>query len=129
MKHFIGKPAAFLVNFFVTVMLFALVNIIDVITGRGEPKYYPFMTYLIFTFVVSSFLYMGWKVAYFTNAAMLYGLSIYSVFYHPKTDSSVSWLLGSLPLPFDQLIFVPFIFLASLVVQFIMFRFSRRKDL
>ena len=116
-----------MVNVFVTMMLFAIANIIDVSTGRGEPKYYPLMSYLIFTFVVSSFLYMGWMIAYYTNAAVLYGLSLYSVFHHPKSDSPVSWLLGSLPLPDEQMVFVPLVFLSSLVVQYFTYRFARNR--
>lgn len=116
-----------MVNFFITVMLFALVNIIDLSTGRADPKYYPFMMYLIFTFVVSSFLYMGWMVAYLTNALLLYGLSVYSLVHHPESDSSLSWLFGSLPLPDEWLFAIPVIFLSSLAVQLVVFCFLRER--
>ena len=117
------KPAAYMLNFFITVMLFALVNIIDFSTGRADPKDYPFMLYLIFTFVVSSFLYMGWMIAYFINAILLYGLSVISIIHHPESNSVLSWLFGTLPN--EWLFLAAAIFLTSLVVQLFVFFFTR----
>jgi len=117
-----------MINFFISLILFSLTNMIDYGLGQGNPKYYPLLVYLIFTFVVSTFLYRGWLFAYVVNALQLYSLSIYSIFHHPESHSPLSRLLGTLPLSPDGLIVVSLVFLVSLLIQFAIFKYSHNRE-
>jgi len=124
MRRFVGHSSAYALNFGILLFLFSLANVLDVFSGRSDAKYYPIVTYMIFAFVVSWFLYMGWTLAYFVNATVFYAAAAFSVFHHPASNTMLSWIFGSIPFPDFFLFGVPCIFLSSIALQLIHNRYK-----
>lgn len=117
-----NKKSAYMICYIVTLVFFGIANIIDQLTGHSEySKNYPFFLFLIWTGIVATFMYMGWKWVFYVNAVPLYGLTLYSVLNHaPKSEpTSIDWLIGSLPLPIEYLMYIPGLFLISILLQLI----------
>jgi len=123
-----GSKSSYLYSYVLTLACFGAANITDQFMGHSEySKTYPFLLFLAWTGVVATFLYMGWKLVYWLNAIPLYGLMIYSIWNHSPDPNGglLQWLIGTLPLPLDYMIFIPAFFLVSMLLQFILYRVSR----
>jgi hypothetical protein len=126
-----AKQSAYLICFILTLVLFGAANIIDQIVGQPEfSKSYPFFIFMVWTAVVATFLFLGWKTIFIVNAIVLYAVQTYTVIYHAPTlnPTSLQWLIGSLPFPNKYMIFIPVLFLVSLIYQYIAFLILRKND-
>jgi len=125
-----GRSRTFVMCFVATFFIFGLTNIVDQLTGNSEnTRHYPLFIFLIWTAVVASFHYLGWKVTFIVNAVPLYGFMVYTMFNHEEQTysgvlSSVKWLIGTLPLPPQVLVWIPILLIVSILVQLIVVRFG-----
>lgn len=117
-------------NFIGMILLFGLANIIDQANGQSElTKNYPIFIYTVWTGLVATFHYFGWKIIYIANAILLFGIQLYSVFHHPTPDSgSPHWLIGSLPFDLKIMILVPCFIVGSFILQLILLGVGRLRE-
>lgn len=124
------NKSAYVFSFILTFVLFAVANIIDQISGHSDhSRGYPLFIFIAWTAVVATFLYLGWKLIYIINAIVFYLFQVYAVFFHEPSQemTRIQWLIGTLPLPMKYMLFVPILFLISIIAQFILYRIQRNK--
>lgn len=121
----------YLLNYLITIMLFGLTNILDQLNGQPQmTKNYPFFIYLIWTALVATFLYLGFKFLYWVNAVLLFGVQCVTVFYHPASEfkNNFQWLIGSIPFDYKYMIFIPVFIVISFLVQVIFIMIKRIRE-
>jgi hypothetical protein len=131
MHQYKGSFNAYIINYVLTVVIFGTTNVIDYFAGHSDySKSYPLSLFLLWTSIVSTFLFLGWIFVYILNALPLYTLAIYAMFNHmPNEDpTTMEWLIGTLPLQTKYLIFIPIIFLLSLILQFVFHRIKLARN-
>lgn len=118
-----SKKSAYMICYIITLVFFGIANIADQLAGHSDYSgSYPFFLFLIWTGIVATFLYMGWKWMFYINAVPLYVVTVYTVWNHAPKDepTALDWLIGSLPVPIEYLMFVPGLILLSILLQLIL---------
>ncbi|TVX85583.1 hypothetical protein [Paenibacillus agilis] len=131
--QFKGTKTAYTTGFSITLLIFAFANIWDLITGgTGDLNDYPLLLFVLWTLVVSSFLYLGWHIVASVNGVTFIAFMLYTVFKKGssqyKFPGGWDWLLGSFPVPTSWLIVVPVLLVISILVQLIYLRMNREVE-
>ncbi len=113
---------AYVFCFIITIMLFGMANILDQIFGNINSQNYPLFILLIWTLIVGTLGYLGWNIAFYINAVVLYATQIYVLFNLQENKSSI----GTLPISKTFLLLILSIFLISVISQYFVTKIKNR---